>query len=146
MHQLTPQRLCEHSLASKLTVCPLKDYSFDRIRQIRSVRCSTCMKSMNGALRKCRWGKAKRTPSAARQAVYHIPSHLSYSTNQLRGVCSEVRLWVRAASISALRNAINYPKAKKNMAMTSRLWNLGRWCISNVLHPRAWIMNHWIWW
>lgn len=26
MHHMTLQRLCEHSLASKPTVCPLKDY------------------------------------------------------------------------------------------------------------------------
>lgn len=100
---------------------------------------------MNGAVRKCRWGKAKRTPSAARQAVNHIPPHLSYSTSQLRGVGSVVRLEVRSAFISALRNAINYPKAKQNVAMSTRPWNLEGWCVSNVLHPwasRTWITEY----
>lgn len=82
MLHLTPQRPCEHSSASKLTFCPLKDYHFDRIH--KTLLCLVLTVSYfgiftNGAVRKCRWGgqwNAQTNPCSPGRLSDSLPSIL----------------------------------------------------------------------
>lgn len=143
MPYLTLQRLCEHSLASKLTFCPLKDYHFDRIH--KTLLCLVLTVSYfriftNVAVRKCRWGgqwNAQTNPCSPDRLSDSLPSILHTVRSQLRGVCSGVKLEVHAAPFRihlVLKDCHVLSPKKEKEAKKPRVVMCGKLCVRSIFN------------
>lgn len=128
--------VCILSALCKITVCPLKDYRFDRIH-INPALCGVgCVISTNKTVRRCRWGGQW---SLVHRASYQIPQPPYFTV--VRKESAEVD----AAPL--LRSSWLERKKKKK----GGLGNTGSFCVANcVWHPFSTPLyflrvSHWTW-